>query len=224
MYRFVVSALLWFATLLPVSAPAMEATSACLAAAATAQRKWALPPDLVAAIGRIESGRYDRVTNRVSPWPWTVNANGSGSYFATQAEAVSFVQTLQARGVRTIDVGCFQVDLFFHPNAFASLQQAFDPETNADYAARFLTSLYTQTGNWSAAVARYHSGLPFEGETYRQKVMAAWRSDPAAANAFYITTQPQSVPRSPQPDRFVVLMSDEARAIRVFRPSTAVKN
>ena len=232
MFRATVLALLLWASLPPVSAVAMEPAAACLAAAAAAQRKWALPPDLVGAIGRVESGRFDRLTNRVSPWPWTVNANGTGSYFATQAEAVAFVQMLQAQGVRTIDVGCFQVDLFFHPNAFASLQQAFDPDSNADYAARFLTALHNQTGDWSAAVARYHSGMTVEGETYRRRVMAAWQSGDMPSGmisgmiggAITLTAQPQFAPRGPQPDRFVVLMSDEARAIKVFRPSTPTKN
>ena len=228
MFRPIVLALLLCASLPPVSAVAMEPAAACLAAAAAAQRKWALPPDLVGAIGRVESGRFDRLTNRVSPWPWTVNANGTGSYFATQAEAVAFVQMLQARGVRTIDVGCFQVDLFFHPNAFANLQQAFDPDSNADYVARFLTALHNQTGDWSAAVARYHSVMPVEGESYRRRVMAAWRSGDLVGGmiggAIALSTQPKFAVRGPQPDRFVVLMSDEARAIKVFRPSISTKN
>jgi hypothetical protein len=105
-----------------------------------------------------------------------VNANGSGNYFPTRAEAVRFVLTLQSQGIRVIDVGCFQVNLFHHPAAFATLEEAFEPVANADYAARFLTELHAQTRNWPSAVARYHSGQAVEGEGYRLKVMSRLRT------------------------------------------------
>jgi hypothetical protein len=211
-------------TCMPVSARAIQPTAACLEAAATAQRKWALPPGLVASIGRVESGRYDLATRTILPWPWTVNAAGSSRYFATRAEAVAFVRTLQARGVQIIDVGCFQIDLFFHPEAFASVNDAFDPGMNADYAARFLTALYSRTGSWSGSVSRYHSGLLLEGESYRQRVLAVWQS---VAPQINLTLKPSTTPEianRPAPDRYVIRMSEEARAIQVFRPSTADKN
>jgi len=211
-------ALLLFATLLPVRVPAMEPAFACLDAGVAAERNWTLPPDLIHAIGRVESGRYDRATGRVSPWPWTVNANGSGSWFASRAEAVDFVRALQSRGVRLIDVGCFQVDLFYHPAAFSSLEQAFDPDANADYAARFLTVLRGRTGSWPAAIAGYHSGLAPEGESYRQKVMGQWGFGKAATGTTVLPAAAEAVRRQPAQDRFVVLMSAAARAIPVIGP------
>ena len=75
------------------------------------------------------------------PWPWTVNAEGQGAFYDTKAEAVAAVRAMQARGVRSIDVGCGQINLMHHPDAFASLEQAFDPQANAAYAARFLKEL-----------------------------------------------------------------------------------
>ena len=36
------------------------------------------------------------------------------------------------RGVRQVDVGCMQINLQSHPHAFASLEDAFDPGSNAD--------------------------------------------------------------------------------------------
>jgi soluble lytic murein transglycosylase-like protein len=211
-------ALLSLAVLLPARATATPPATVCGDAAAVAERNWMLPPDLVSAIGRVESGRFDPVTGQLSPWPWTVNANGSGSYFATRMQAVEFVRALQARGVRLIDVGCFQVDLFYHSAAFGSLEEAFDPANNADYAARFLTVLHAQTGNWPAAVARYHSGLTLEGKTYSLKVMSQWGSggivglsNPASAR--------QGLVRVGSNDRYVILMSAAARAIHIFSPS-----
>ena len=93
---------------------------------------------------------------------------------ADAAGAAAHVAGLQQQGVRSIDVGCFQVNLMHHPNAFASLPEAFDPERNADYAARFLVSLHGRTGDWPAAAARYHSATPGLADAYRARVLAAW--------------------------------------------------
>jgi hypothetical protein len=106
----------------------------------------------------------------VHPWPWTINAEGEGHYYATKAEAVAAARAMQARGVRSMDVGCMQVNLMHHPNAFTSLDQAFDPRTNAAYAARFLNQLFAQTGDWAKATANYHSATPDIGASYERKV------------------------------------------------------
>ena len=93
----------------------------------------------------------------MQPWPWTINAEGTGRFFESKAEAIAAVEALQARGVRSIDVGCMQVNLMHHPHAFASLDEAFDPQANAAYGARFLSALHHDLGAWPAATAAYHS-------------------------------------------------------------------
>jgi hypothetical protein len=65
-----------------------------------------------------------------------------------------------------------QVNLMYHPTAFATLDSAFDPTENARYAARFLVQLKAQTGAWEKATAWYHSGNPELGEPYQRKVAA----------------------------------------------------
>lgn len=148
-------------------------TSPCLAAASTAELEWNLPTGILAAIGRVESGRWDPGTRRAEPWPWTANVAGAGRYYATVTDAVADVAREQASGVRSVDVGCFQVNLMHHPNAFATLDEAFDPLVNARYAARFLTGLRANAGAWDVAVGQYHSALPQVGGPYRERVMAA---------------------------------------------------
>jgi hypothetical protein len=216
------SALIALLLLVALPSVAVAATtqpaSACLDAAAAAERAWRLPKSLVAAIGRVESGRVNPATGRVLPWPWTVNANGSGSFFATQTEAVRFVRSLQANGVRVIDVGCFQVDLFYHPAAFASLEEAFEPAANANYAARFLNALHAQTGNWPSAVARYHSALALEGENYRVKVMNQLGPGEFVGETTASPAAGQGVGGHPAEDKYVILMSAAARAIRIIGP------
>ena len=109
-----------------------------------------------------------------------MNAEGQGFFYDTKAEAVAAVRGMQARGVRSIDVGCMQVNLMHHPDAFASLDVAFDPQANAAYAARFLKELYAQTGDWTKAAALYHSATPDLGADYQRKVLAVWPEEHAA--------------------------------------------
>ncbi len=70
--------------------------------------------------------------------------------------------------------GCFQVDLFYHPDAFASLDTAFDPATNAQAAARILSDGQSATGSWESSIALYHSATPMLGARYLRQVQAVW--------------------------------------------------
>ena len=147
---------------------------ACAAAGAEAERRHELPAGLLLAIGQVESGRRDPVSGRVAPWPWTIDAAGNGQRFDDGPSAIAATRQWLAKGVASIDIGCFQVNLAAHPEAFAGLEQAFDPAANADYASRFLVSLKQRLGSWSNAVAAYHSATPERGGPYRDLVMAAW--------------------------------------------------
>ena len=149
----------------------------CRAAIAEAERGANVPRGLLQAIGRVESGRRDPETGQFAPWPWTTNAEGEGKYFPTREAAIAHVRQLQARGVRIIDVGCMQVNLHHHPNAFASLEQAFDPLINARYAARFLSELNGGRADWRQAAGHYHSQTPERAGPYREKVLAAWERE-----------------------------------------------
>jgi len=149
----------------------------CRQAIRAAEQAHGIPAGLLAAMGRVESGRPDPRTGALLPWPWTIDVEGQGAFFDSQAEAIAAVQASQARGVRSIDIGCMQVNLLHHPDAFASLAQAFDPGSNADYAARFLRDLFAQAGSWPQAAALYHSATPELGDAYREQVMAAWPAE-----------------------------------------------
>ena len=158
----------------PASPLSGAAGGLCRLGIAMAERGSGIPPHLLAAIGRVESGRRDVLTGNFNPWPWTVNAEGQGYFYDSKAEAVAAVRAMQARGVRSIDVGCMQVNLMHHPAAFVTLEEAFDPLANALYAARFLNELFSSTGDWPAAAAAYHSQTREIGAAYKEKVLAAW--------------------------------------------------
>jgi hypothetical protein len=97
-----------------------------------------------------------------------------GLFLDSKAAAMVWVQQAQTTGQHHfIDVGCMQVDLPMHPTAFRSLDEAFDPVINADYAARYLRSLHTEAnGDWNIAVGLYHSHTPDLAADYRNRVAA----------------------------------------------------
>jgi hypothetical protein len=170
---------LLFLLILATPAARAEPGLLCRAAIQAAERAAGLPPQLLMAIGRVESGRPDPQTGAFHPWPWTINAEGRGQFFPTKAAAIAGVQALQAGGMRSIDIGCMQVNLRHHPEAFADLEAAFDPLTNATYAARFLTELNATRNDWTRAAAAYHSQTPERAEPYRERVLAAWAQEQA---------------------------------------------
>lgn len=159
--------------------PAMAVpASDCGSAIAVAEKASRTVPGLLAAIGLVESGRLDPRTRLRAPWPWTVTAEGVGTFYPGKVEAIRAVQSLQARGVLSIDVGCMQVNLLHHPSAFRSLDDAFDPALNARYAARFLLTLFEKLRAWPEAAAGYHSMNPELGAPYGRLVAAVWAGAP----------------------------------------------
>jgi hypothetical protein len=164
----------------PPAAPPLTPPAMCEAAIAAAEAEARLPARVLTSIALRESGRVDPDTGRVRPWPWTINFEGAGHFYATKEEAIAAVQQIQASGGQSIDVGCMQVNLMHHPEAFSTLDEAFDPTRNARYAGRFLTSLFASLSDWGSAIAAYHSRTPGVGEPYRDQVVAAWNpQDPS---------------------------------------------
>ncbi len=140
----------------------------CDLAAQQASNASGVPVDILLAISRVESGR--RHDGGFGPWPWTINADGKGTFYATKQEAVAAATAHLSDGTGTFDTGCFQLNYRYHSGAFSSLNDMFDPQQNADYAADFLLELYDENGNWADAVAAYHSRTPDLGASYLNKV------------------------------------------------------
>ncbi len=140
------------------------------------ERKLGIPQYLLESLALTESGRLHRGSGSRLAWPWTVQANGKGRFFASKAEAIAEVRRLQQQGVSSIDVGCMQINLHYHGAIFDSLEQAFDPDYNIAYAAYYLRRHFRSLGSWRKAVARYHSGTPWRGRDYADKVLGNWKS------------------------------------------------
>ena len=156
---------------MPASTPAVN--ELCRLAITAAERAHGIPSHLLAAIARVESGRRDQVSGTFNPWPWTINVDGQGSFYDNKAQAVAAAMSMRPHATRSIDVGCMQISLTYHPDAFPDMGLAFDPAANADYGARFLMQLFEKTNSWPKAVEMYHSATPEIGQEYGQRVYAA---------------------------------------------------
>ncbi|MBC8239274.1 MAG: transglycosylase SLT domain-containing protein [Alphaproteobacteria bacterium] len=146
----------------------------CRDMVAAAEARHRIPSEMLAAIALAETGHWLAEMQAVVAWPWTVYAQGKGRHFPDQAAAATAVRALLTQGVRNIDVGCMQVNLQYHPDAFADLDAALSPASNIDYAAGLLRRLYLRHRSWTQAVAHYHSATKALNKPYRIKVMRLW--------------------------------------------------
>lgn len=138
------------------------------------EREYGIPTHLLSAIASTESGRYHEKLKIRLPWPWTIMSGGKGQFFDTKEQAVAAVKKLKAAGVKNIDVGCMQVNLYHHADAFANIEQAFEPQYNIAYAATFLRRLYDEDKSWKRAASDYHSKTPALGAKYIGMVYDSW--------------------------------------------------
>ena len=157
-------------TLSQIATTLASPQAACRRAIAAAEVSHGIPTGFLLAIGRVESGRLDPQSGNVQPWPWTIDINAKGTFFDSRMDAVAFVEAAQQVGIQSIDVGCMQVNLLQHPNAFSTVSDAFDPVINANYAARFLVDLEHESGDWVTAAGLYHSRTEALAAPYRDAV------------------------------------------------------
>ena len=154
-----------FATTLPDGVSAL-----CDSAAHQASQESGVPSDVMRAISLTETGR--KRSGKMLPWPWTVNMEGKGEWFDDADSARAYVYDHYKRGARSFDVGCFQINFKWHGDAFSSIEEMFDPLTNARYAAKFLRELYAETGNWKDAAGAYHSRTTKYADLYKKRFEA----------------------------------------------------
>jgi Transglycosylase SLT domain len=145
--------------------------SVCDLAAARAAQNSTVPLEILMSISRVETGR--NLAGETQPWPWAINQGGQGYWFDDASQAVDFANDLLAEGKESFDVGCFQINQHWHGGNFSAIEDMFDPDTNAAYAAQFLTELLQSEGGWPQAVAAYHSRSPDEAQAYLTKVETA---------------------------------------------------
>lgn len=124
-----------------------------------AEKQYNLPPFLLQAVALTESGRGGR------PHPHAMNIKGR-SHFADGTAEMERIVASEGGKRASIDVGCLQINLKWHAKRFRDWRSLLDPKFNAEYAAFHLTELYQEYGNWTEAVAAYHSRTRWRGRNY----------------------------------------------------------
>ena len=184
-----------------------------MSAAQTAASASDVPLSVLIAITQTETGRGQGGETR--PWPWTVNMEGEGHWFENRDAALNYVYENYNRGARSFDIGCFQINFRWHGENFGSIEEMFDPDINATYAAKFLSSLHAETGDWTAAAGAFHSRTEAQAEGYRA-IFDRFRIAAVAAGADSGGFQTQATPilvaaadgnASPRSNTFPLLQS-----------------
>ena len=134
------------------AAPAKAATNSCEKEILRASQRYDIPAGILYAVGLTETGR------KGSLQPNALNIEGKALFPKNRTEAVSAFHEARRQGRKLIDLGCMQINHYYHGNRFRSIEDMLDPRRNVDYAARFLLSLHARHSTWSMAVARYHAG------------------------------------------------------------------
>lgn len=126
--------------------------------------KYNIPHGLLKSIAIVESNIN----------PHALNIAGKAFYGQNKEETRREVQKYLKRGVTSIDVGCMQLNYKYHGKNFTSVTHMLEPEANIEYAAKFLHSLYKDTGSWGGAVGKYHSADIVRKIDYRKRVLSKW--------------------------------------------------
>lgn len=186
------------ACLIALPTQALGDATLCDRAAEGAAREAGVPLALMRAITRAETGRDGQ------PWPWTLNVNGQGLWFATKGEAALAARTALDAGAEQVDIGCFQLNWQWHGAGYADPADMLHPEANARHAARFLSELADEFGDWRSAAAAYHSRTPALGEAYVARLEDVHNADgPPSAT-------PQPPPAPPRRNGFPLLVGGRA--------------
>lgn len=178
-----------FGCLIPYSAVASAPKNParlCDHAAERAAKKTGVPLDVLQAITRTETGK--KTGDTLHPWPWTVNVEGKGVWFDTANQAKVYIFRHFKNGAKSFDIGCFQINYRWHGQAFDSIEDMFDPDLNASYAASYLKKLHSELGDWTKAVGAYHSRT----HKYAQRYLVKYQRIKQALD----TSRPAPVPRT----------------------------
>jgi len=191
------------------------------------ERRLGIPKGLLSAISLAESGRWNEANGATIAWPWTVTTGGKGYFLPNRMDAIAYVKSLQADGVKNIDVGCLQINLKYHPGAFVSIAQAFDANANAAYAANFLAERFALSKSWIKAAGDYHSTTPALNKTYRKRVAKLWNStlQSAPKKRVVLTKRPLTkLPNMALAERFNTAFRARTDANMMTRPGLAIAN
>jgi Transglycosylase SLT domain len=118
----------------------------------SASQAQGVPIGILYAVALTETGSDGKLS------PYAMNIEGKSFLAKTQAEAILAFQEARLEDKKLIDLGCMQINHFYHQSRFRSVHDMLDPKENVNYAAKLLKTLRKRHGSWTEAVAYYHAG------------------------------------------------------------------
>ena len=138
--------------LVSYTSDAFAAAGACEREIQAAAAKYGVPEGILYSVGLTETGRKGSLS------AYAMNVEGKAFYPPSRRDALARFETARREGKKLIDVGCMQINHYFHGENFSSPAEMFEPRRNVEYAAKFLRNLHNRHETWTMAVARYHAG------------------------------------------------------------------
>ncbi|CDN46391.1 Lytic transglycosylase catalytic [Neorhizobium galegae bv. orientalis] len=139
----------------PVRTPAAGSSvnsGVCEREIQAAAAKYGVPEGILYSVGLTETGRKGSLS------AYAMNVEGKAFFPPSQQAAMTTFYDAKRQGMKLIDIGCMQINHYFHGENFSSPEEMFDPKRNVEYAAKFLRNLHDKHETWTMAVARYHAG------------------------------------------------------------------
>ena len=174
--------------------------TACGVAIAATEKANRLPPQILNAIGIVESGRVDRRTGLIAPWPFAINVAGRGCDVRQRRTRPS--PRCRPRRARVSSPSTWAACRSTSPTTRTRVRQLTGSvrsrRQNVRYAAVLPRPALSPRagGDWGNAIGAYHSANPAFGPAYAQTVAAVWRLGPR-----YVLTAHAGVAAWPVPRR-----------------------
>ncbi len=131
-----------------------------------------IPENLLLSIALTESGR--KVGEDFFPWPWSINVKGKGYFLKNKQQLISFAKNNLEKKIKNFDLGCMQINYYYHGHKFNNITEMIEPESNVLWSGKFLISLKGKHKTWDEAISRYHSNTKWRKKQYLAKVMNNW--------------------------------------------------
>ncbi len=122
---------------------------------AKVSQAYGVPAKIFFSIALVESRKAIN-SQKVMPWPWTLNVEGKAYRYANRKQAwIALNKFLTQK--RSVDIGLMQVNWRYHKTKLKSTWLALDPFHNMRVSAQILSKCYRNKKDWWLCVGRYHS-------------------------------------------------------------------
>jgi len=142
----------------------VSASEECLIAIAKYEKLYSIPTGLLKAISKVESEH-----NHLA-----LNDGLKQHHFKNTQEVLDRISYLKDIGKTNFDIGCMQINYYWHGKNFTSIEDMLEVNGNVRYAASIIHGLYKTHGSWQVAVRHYHSYEPKFYQVYSKKIALAW--------------------------------------------------